>query len=139
MEATDNSCPHCGLPIAPKPKRAKSCPVCRNTVYVRRGKLVTMEQAKAYDLANGMPQRWMTNEDRFREFRRLAAENLQQAAELGIREVQIITTVGCCAFCRSQNGKIVPIRRGALDVLPPFTRCANEQEAQRTNERTMHG
>ncbi len=45
MPADNPSCPYCGKPISPAPRRARRCPSCDQRVYPRGGRLLTEGQA----------------------------------------------------------------------------------------------
>jgi hypothetical protein len=42
-------CPYCGVILEPRPKRKKKCPHCAQYVFVRRGTLLTKEEAAIDD------------------------------------------------------------------------------------------
>lgn len=44
-----SNCPSCGVPLDPAPKRKTACPKCGRAIYVRRGRLLTIEDAKRFD------------------------------------------------------------------------------------------
>ena len=45
-------CPYCDAELNPKPKRKKKCPVCGKPIYVRKGKLLTEEEAAIEEWLN---------------------------------------------------------------------------------------
>ena len=42
-------CPHCGSCLEKRPKRKSKCPICSNSIYVRKGKLFTLDELTVED------------------------------------------------------------------------------------------
>ncbi len=42
-------CPHCGSWLKKRPKRKSKCPICSNSIYVRNGKLFTLDELTVED------------------------------------------------------------------------------------------
>jgi hypothetical protein len=49
MMPDSTPCPYCGTILTAKPTRKKFCPHCGQTIYVRRGNLMTEAQVAEYD------------------------------------------------------------------------------------------
>src|ERR1035438_5321284 len=44
-----NACPYCGAPLSRAPKRLTACPSCGKPILVRKGRLCTDEEGRAFD------------------------------------------------------------------------------------------
>ena len=42
-------CPYCGSLLKKRPKRKSKCPICSNFIYVRNGKLFTLDELTVED------------------------------------------------------------------------------------------
>lgn len=49
MASSETKCPYCKVEFEVKPSRKKKCSICGNYIYVRKGKLVTEENAHIID------------------------------------------------------------------------------------------
>jgi hypothetical protein len=128
---SEGPCPYCAQSIAPLPKRKRKCPHCGKTLWVRLEIALTEEQARQYDQLFNFMSPLVSAAEAFQQGRERAAEELRQAKQLAGFAVamRIIATDDhtTCAFCRAQNGKVIPVNRCTVDMLPPFKQCAHEQ------------
>jgi hypothetical protein len=75
--------------------------------------------------------------ERTKQSRQMTAQQLRSAknlAKLGLAvavEISSLKDVVCCEYCRSQNGRIIPLAHCTLDMLPPFRKCTNREDGCR--------
>jgi len=136
--ASSPSCPYCGQVISASTRK---CRHCKQKIRVRSGGLYTEEGARNFDKEKRRKSReeYLKNVD-WDEVRRHNAEHRKFIAQQ-LREIKAtwtpiewlsglkIVTLGnwrCCDYCRSQDGKVIPIEECTMDVLPPFRQCTSD-------------
>jgi hypothetical protein len=96
---------------------------------------------KTVEVPYNLSRQEETLADRMTYFRRLSANLLEDAKDPGIFGSVVIAAVikccgadtdpKCCAFCRSQNLRVLPIDGCKVEMLPPHATCNNEIEGCR--------
>lgn len=133
---TPAPCPYCRTPIDPAPKRSRKCPHCRKPIVIRRGQLLTERGAEAFDarLADERAERKARERvERFREARRMTADQLRQDRESGVvAAVRPLVSSDACRVCLAVRGKVFPIDQVTLDMVPPYANCELEGGCEST-------
>ena len=135
MKPTSN-CPYCTAPITPKPSRGKKCLYCGGMYYVRSGSLYTAADARNLDESQGFGLKWMTKAEQSAWLKKEAKkqskrqqETVQSFMAADLFQYQWISAChdfGCCNFCKSQDGRLIPMAECSADNLPPYRKCKNK-------------
>ena len=113
-------CPYCKSPLEDRPKRSKKCPKCQSKIMVKAGRLLTEEQAAAYDAKELAKQRKSieaNNMSTLRNYKKSGA----------VKYVEIVGGgQNSCPACKRVNGKRFRLKDELRNPTLPVKNCTSD-------------
>ncbi len=79
-ERSPTACPYCLVELEQQPSRQKKCPDCGNLIFVRKGILITKEEAEIHDVLKRLEQFGISKEQFTKHNQELTKQSDQQAS-----------------------------------------------------------
>lgn len=112
-------CPYCKFKFEERPKRNKKCPKCQSKIIVREGKLLTEEQASAFD------ERELAKHRKSIEVQNM--RTLKDYEKSGV--IKYVEICGgqqnSCQACKRLNGKRLRLKNELQKPTLPVKNCTS--------------
>jgi len=110
-----NLCPYCRAKLAEKPKRKKKCPTCGEDIFVRKGQLLTKDDADIADWLERVQQLGITRSD-FNHKRQKLSDRFGKKASVNDTAWGILNEL-IVSMKKRENQKIIYLEMAHIAII----------------------
>jgi hypothetical protein len=129
--AISTTCPYCGQVAKFRSRGSRKCNHCGEWIYLRNGFPRSRKEANKIDSKREAKEK----RERLKYFRQRAMEWMQTWPAVADAFPRVrVSAIGddrCCAFCHSQDNRLIAFQGCTLEMLPPFKQCSNKEDGCR--------